>query len=185
MGPPGSGKGTQGERLAARFGIPAISTGDIFRANLATDTELGRLAKNYMSKGEYVPDDVTNSMVRDRLAADDTATGFLLDGYPRTSSQVEELDGMLAAADQRLDLVVQLTVDTEELVSRLLQRAHEQGREDDTEATVRTRQAVYAAQTEPLIDLYAARGLVLAVDGLGDMDLVAKRIRDAIDAFLG
>ena len=185
MGPPGSGKGTQGERLAARFGIPAISTGDIFRANLATDTELGRLAKSYMSKGEYVPDDVTNSMVRDRLAADDTATGFLLDGYPRTSSQVEELDGMLAAADQRLDLVVQLTVDTEELVSRLLQRAHEQGREDDTEATVRTRQAVYAAQTEPLIDLYAARGLVLAVDGLGDMDLVAKRIRDAIDAFLG
>ena len=185
MGPPGSGKGTQGERLAVRFGIPAISTGDIFRANLATDTELGRLAKTYMSKGEYVPDDVTNAMVRDRLAAADTATGFLLDGYPRTSSQVEQLDSMLAAADQRLDLVVQLTVDTEELVSRLLQRAHEQGREDDTEATVRTRQAVYAAQTEPLIDLYAARGLVLQVDGLGDMDLVAKRIRDAIDAFLG
>jgi adenylate kinase len=185
MGPPGSGKGTQGERLAARFGIPAISTGDIFRANLATDTELGRLAKSYMSKGEYVPDDVTNSMVRDRLAAADTATGFLLDGYPRTTSQVEQLDSMLAAADQRLDLVVQLTVDTEELVSRLLQRAHEQGREDDTEVTVRTRQAVYAAQTEPLIDLYAARGLVLRVDGLGDMDLVTKRIRDAIDAFLG
>jgi adenylate kinase len=185
MGPPGSGKGTQGERLAVQFGIPAISTGDIFRANLAADTELGRLATSYMSQGKYVPDDVTNSMVRDRLAADDTATGFLLDGYPRTPAQVAELDRMLAAADQRLDVVVELTVDIAELIDRLLQRAHEQGREDDTEETVRTRQAVYAAQTAPLIDLYAGRGLVLQVDGMGDADVVAKRLRDAIDAYLG
>jgi adenylate kinase len=185
MGPPGSGKGTQGERIAARLGIPAISTGDIFRSNLAADTELGRLAKSYMSKGEYVPDEVTNTMVRDRLAQADTGPGFLLDGYPRTTSQVDELDQMLAAAGQQLDVVVQLTADTDELVSRLLQRAHEQGREDDTEQTVRTRQSVYAEQTAPLIELYARRGLVLKVDGMGDVDLIGKRISDAIDAFLG
>jgi adenylate kinase len=185
MGPPGSGKGTQGERLATRYGIPAISTGDIFRANLAADTEIGRVAKSYMSNGEYVPDEVTNTMVRARLAEADTGPGFLLDGYPRTPAQVRELDQMLVAAGQQLDVVVQLTVDTEELVHRLLQRAHEQGRADDTEQTVRTRQAVYADQTAPLIDLYAQRGLVLKVDGMGDVDLVAKRISDAIDAFLG
>jgi adenylate kinase len=185
MGPPGSGKGTQGERLAARHGIPAISTGDIFRANLAQDTELGRLAKSYMAKGEYVPDEVTNTMVRGRLAEQDTVAGFLLDGYPRTTAQVVELDDMLSAAGQKLDVVVQLTVDTDELVNRVLQRAHQQGREDDTEQTVRTRQAVYAEQTAPLIDVYAGRGLVLTVDGMGEVDAVAERISAAIDDFLG
>lgn len=185
MGPPGSGKGTQATRLAQRHAIPAISTGDIFRVNLAADTELGRLAKSYMSQGQYVPDEVTNTMVRDRLAEPDTGDGFLLDGYPRTTAQVAELDAMLQEAGQSLDVVVQLTVDTDELVARLLQRAHEQGREDDTEETVRTRQAVYAEQTAPLIDLYAGRGLVLVVDGMGDVDTVGKRISDAIDAFLG
>jgi len=185
MGPPGSGKGTQGIRLAERFAVPAISTGDIFRANLAAETELGQLAQRYMSKGQYVPDEVTNTMVRDRLSADDAAAGFLLDGYPRTPSQVAELDDMLASTGQPLDVVVELTADIAELVHRLLQRAHEQGREDDTEETVRTRQRVYAEQTAPLIDLYAERGLVLKVDGMGDPDVVAKRISDAIDAFLG
>jgi adenylate kinase len=185
MGPPGSGKGTQATRLAERYGIPAISTGDIFRANLAAETEIGLLAKSYMNKGEYVPDEVTNTMVRDRLAEPDAAGGFLLDGYPRTTAQVDELDSMLADAGQKLDVVVLLTVDTEELVSRLLQRAHEQGRADDNEQTVRTRQAVYTEQTAPLIDVYGGRGLVVTVDGMGEVDEVAARVGAAITDFLG
>jgi adenylate kinase len=185
MGPPGSGKGTQADRLAERLRIPAISTGAIFRANLAAGTELGRLAQSYMAKGEYVPDDVTNTMVRERLAEAGRGIGFLLDGYPRTITQVAELDDMLSAAGRQLDVVVQLTVDADELVDRLLRRAEEQGRADDTEETMRTRQAVYATQTAPLIELYAARGLLLQVDGVGDVDLVAKRISDAIEKFLG
>ena len=181
MGPPGSGKGTQAARLAERYRIPAISTGDIFRANLEQGTELGKLAESYMSRGSYVPDEVTHDMVRRRLDEPDVAGGFLLDGYPRTQGQVAELDDMLAAHGTRLDAVVELTADTDELVARLLNRAREQGRADDTEETIRKRQEVYAEQTAPLIHDYRERGLLVQVDGLGDVDEVAGRIAAALD----
>jgi adenylate kinase len=181
MGPPGSGKGTQARRLAERYKIPAISTGDIFRANLEQGTELGKLAESYMTRGQYVPDEVTNDMVRRRLEEPDVAGGFLLDGYPRTEGQVVELDQMLASHGARLDAVVELTVDADELVARLLNRAQEQDRTDDTEETIRKRQEVYAEQTAPLIHEYSERGLLVQVDGLGDVEEVAKRIAAALD----
>jgi adenylate kinase len=185
MGPPGAGKGTQAAVVAERFGIPAISTGDIFRANVGEGTPLGLEAKKYMDAGEYVPDSVTNDMVRNRLAEADAAPGFLLDGYPRTLAQVEELDGMLAATGDSLDAVVVLTVDTEELVARLLKRAETSGRSDDTEEVIRHRQDVYTEQTAPLIEVYRARGLLLEVDGLGEVDEVSARILSALDGVNG
>ena len=181
MGPPGAGKGTQASVVAGRFGVPAISTGDIFRANVSEGTPLGLEAKRYMDAGEYVPDSVTNEMVRNRIAEPDAEPGFLLDGYPRTLAQVEELDGMLAAAGQALDAVVVLTVDAEELVQRLLKRAETSGRSDDTEDVIRHRQDVYTEQTAPLIDVYRDRGLLLEVDGLGEVDEVSARILAALD----
>ncbi|VXA98757.1 adenylate kinase [Nocardioides sp. AX2bis] len=181
MGPPGAGKGTQAARLADRLGVPAVSTGDIFRRNVSEGTELGREAQRYMDAGDYVPDEVTNSMVRARLAEDDAATGFLLDGYPRTVSQVDELDGMLTDLGHELDAVVVLAVDTEELVARLVKRAETEGRSDDTEDVVRRRQDVYGEQTAPLIDVYRDRGLLVEVDGMGDVDVVTKRLGDALD----
>lgn len=181
MGPPGAGKGTQATVVAGRFGIPAISTGDIFRANVSEGTPLGLEAKRYMDAGEYVPDSVTNEMVRNRIAEPDAEPGFLLDGYPRTLAQVEELDGMLAAADRSLDVVVVLTVDADELVQRLLKRAETSGRSDDTEDVIRHRQDVYTEQTAPLIDVYRDRGLLLEVDGLGEVDEVTARILSALD----
>ena len=181
MGPPGAGKGTQAAVVAERFGIPAISTGDIFRANVGEGTPLGLEAKRYMDAGEYVPDSVTNNMVRDRLAQPDAEPGFLLDGYPRTLAQVEELDGMLAASGASLDAVVVLTVDSEELVQRLLKRAETSGRSDDTEEVIRHRQDVYTEQTAPLIDVYRDRGLLLEVDGLGEVTEVSERILTALD----
>lgn len=180
MGPPGAGKGTQAGVVAERFGIPAISTGDIFRANVSEGTPLGVEAKRYMDAGEYVPDSVTNDMVRNRLAEPDAEPGFLLDGYPRTLAQVEELDGMLEAADQSLDAVVVLVVDPEELVKRLVKRAETSGRSDDTEEVVRHRQEVYAEQTAPLLDVYRDRGLLVEVDGLGEVPEVSARIFDAL-----
>jgi adenylate kinase len=176
MGPPGAGKGTQAEIVAERFGIPAISTGDIFRANVAENTELGIEAKRYMDAGEYVPDAVTNLMVRNRIDEEDAAKGFLLDGYPRTLDQVEELDGMIRHTGHRLDAVVVLTVDPGELVARLSARAQKEGRADDTEEVIRRRQEVYTEQTEPLIDVYRTRGLLREVDGLGEVDEVTERI---------
>ena len=176
MGPPGAGKATQAEIVAERFGIPAISTGDIFRANVAQNTELGVEAKRYMDAGEYVPDAVTNLMVRNRIDEEDAAKGFLLDGYPRTLDQVEELDGMIRHTGHRLDAVVVLTVDPVELVQRLTARAETEGRADDTEEVIRRRQEVYTEQTEPLIDVYRKRGLLREVDGLGEVDEVTERI---------
>jgi adenylate kinase len=181
MGPPGAGKGTQATVVAERFGIPAISTGDIFRANVSEGTPLGLEAKRYMDAGEYVPDSVTNEMVRNRIAEPDADPGFLLDGYPRTLAQVEELDGMLAASGQSLDVVVVLTVDSDELVQRLLKRAETSGRSDDTEDVIRHRQDVYTEQTAPLIDVYRDRGLLLEVDGLGEVAEVSTRILAALD----
>jgi adenylate kinase len=180
MGPPGAGKGTQAKIIASRMSIPAISTGDIFRANVAEQTPLGVEAKRYMDAGDYVPDTVTNAMVRDRLAEDDAAKGFLLDGYPRTVAQVEELDGMLAATGQSIDAVLVLTVDRDEVVQRLLKRAQIEGRTDDTEDVIRHRQEVYAEQTAPLLQVYAERGLVHEVDGLGDVDEVTERVLAAL-----
>lgn len=180
LGPPGAGKGTQAVRLAARLGVPAISTGDIFRSNIAGGTELGRLAQSFTSSGRLVPDEVTNDMVRDRLAQPDVTVGFLLDGYPRNAAQVEALDGMLDAAGTPLDAVVLITADTDALVTRLLKRAEIEGREDDTEDVIRHRQEVYAAETAPLVDLYRERGLLVPVDGMGDVDEVTARMTDAL-----
>jgi adenylate kinase len=180
MGPPGAGKGTQAKVIATHFRIPAISTGDIFRANVAGRTPLGLEAQRYMDAGEYVPDAVTNAMVRDRLGLEDCKPGFLLDGYPRTLAQVDELDGMLSDLSIELDAVVVLAADLNELVARLLQRAHVEGRADDTEEVIRRRQEVYNEQTEPLIAVYKQRGLVRELDGMGEIDIVTHRIFDAL-----
>jgi adenylate kinase len=180
MGPPGAGKGTQAQVVADRFGIPAISTGDIFRSNVSQGTELGVEAKRYMDAGEYVPDSVTNLMVRHRIDEPDAEKGFLLDGYPRTLSQVDELDGMIKHTGHRLDAVIVLTVDADELVRRLTARAQSEGRSDDTEDVIRRRQEVYTEQTEPLIEVYRGRGLLHEVDGIGEVDEVTNRILDSL-----
>ena len=180
VGPPGAGKGTQAVRVAEELSIPAISTGDIFRANVSGQTELGVLAKSYMDKGEYVPDSVTNDMVRSRLAEDDAKDGFLLDGYPRTLDQVEALDGMLEELGTSLDAVLLLVVETEEVVGRLVERGKAQGRSDDTEETIRRRLEVYAEQTAPLIDVYEKRDLVRRVDGMASIDDVTVSLRKAL-----
>ena len=181
MGPPGAGKGTQATFVADHFGIPAISTGDIFRANVSRGTTLGVEAKRYMDSGEYVPDEVTNLMVRARIDEPDAAPGFLLDGYPRTLAQVEELDGMITYTGHVLDGVVVLTVDQDAVVERLLQRAETEGRTDDTGEVIRRRQELYGEETAPLIDVYRRRGLLIEVDGLGEISEVTQRIFDALD----
>jgi adenylate kinase len=180
VGPPGAGKGTQAVRLAEELSIPAISTGDIFRANVSGETELGVLAKSYLDKGEYVPDSVTNDMVRSRLGEADAQDGFLLDGYPRTLDQVEALDGMLTELGTTLDAVLLLVVETEEVVGRLVERGEQQGRSDDTEETIRRRLEVYAEQTAPLIDVYEKRDLVRRVDGMATIDDVTASLREAL-----
>ena len=184
LGPPGAGKGTQAARIGERLGIPAISTGDIFRAHVAGSTELGRRARAYMDRGEYVPDSVTNAMVADRLAEDDAASGFLLDGYPRTAAQVDALDDMLSERGEALDVVVEITADADAVVERLLGRAAEQGRADDTEPVIRRRLEVYAEATAPLAAIYEGRGLLLRVDGMGGIDEVTDRIMAALAARL-
>jgi adenylate kinase len=180
IGPPGAGKGTQAVRLAENYGIPTISTGDIFRSNVKNETELGKIAKSYMDSGNVVPDSLTNSLVRDRLAEPDAQTGFLLDGYPRTAQQVEELDGFLAEQGKNLDVVIELVADPDVVVARLLKRASEQGRSDDTEEVIRHRLTVYRDQTEPLIAIYGERSLLVTVDALGSVDEVTGRIIDAL-----
>ena len=180
MGPPGAGKGTQAKIIAERLSIPAISTGDIFRQNVAKKTELGIEAKRYMDSGDYVPDELTNEMVRDRIAGADCVDGFLLDGYPRTVAQVDELDAMLAEHGNALDAVLVLTVDEDEVVGRLAGRAGDEGRSDDTEEVIRHRQEVYIEQTAPLIEVYAARGLLVRVDGMGEVDEVSSRVLVAL-----
>ena len=180
IGPPGAGKGTQAERLALAFEVPAISTGDIFRYNVTNNTPLGLEVKSFMDAGAYVPDSLTNAIVADRLKEADAAAGFLLDGYPRTTDQVAELDRMRVAEGTQLDVVVLITADTDEVVARLLKRAAEQGRADDTADVIRHRLDVYAEQTAPLIDVYSARGLVVTIDGLGAVDVVTDRILAAL-----
>ncbi|HEY7723156.1 MAG TPA: adenylate kinase [Pedococcus sp.] len=180
VGPPGAGKGTQAARIAASFGIPAISTGDIFRANIKNETELGLKVKDILASGGYVTDEITNAIVRDRLREADTEPGFLLDGYPRTLAQVDALDGVLAEDGHVLDAVLELTVDEDAVVQRLLKRAELEGRSDDTEEVIRERQAIYRKETAPLTDIYAQRGLLVQVDGMGEVDEVAARIEGAL-----
>jgi adenylate kinase len=182
VGPPGAGKGTQASRIAESFGIPAISTGDIFRENVKTETELGVLAKSFMDRGEYVPDEVTNDLVADRLTWADADGGFLLDGFPRTTAQADYLEAILAGNGHQLDAVIELVADPDETVSRLLKRASEQGRSDDTEEVIRHRLDLYSRQTAPLLDLYEERGLLIQVDGLGGVDEVTERVMAALDS---
>lgn len=182
IGPPGAGKGTQALELSSAFSIPAISTGDIFRENVRNATPLGLQAKSFMDAGNNVPDSLTNDLITDRLASQDCVGGFLLDGYPRTTDQVRHLDDFLADHHTKLDVVVQLVAEPDIVVERLRKRAVEQGRTDDDEAVVRHRLDVYAEQTAPLIDVYSARGLVAAIDGIGDISEVTQRITDALHA---
>ncbi|MFX4272258.1 adenylate kinase [Propionibacteriaceae bacterium Y1685] len=179
MGPPGAGKGTQAKAISEKYGIPAISTGDIFRANVKQGTPLGLEAKRIMDAGGYVGDDITNGIVADRLAEADAQQGFLLDGYPRTTAQVAALDEMLG--DDDLDAVISLQADTDEVVTRLRKRAEQEGRSDDTEEAIRTRQDVYRTETSPLLDTYRDRGLLIEVDGLGEVAEVSERIFTALD----
>jgi adenylate kinase len=180
IGPPGAGKGTQAAQLSEALGVPAISTGDIFRHNVKNETPLGLKAKAFMDAGDNVPDSLTNDLINDRLEHDDCAGGFLLDGYPRTTDQVRHLDGFLAEHGTSLDVVVQLVADADVVVERLRKRALDQGRSDDDESVVRHRLEVYEEQTAPLIDVYGSRGLVVAIDGIGEISEVTGRIMDKL-----
>jgi adenylate kinase len=210
VGPPGAGKGTQAEFIAEHFSIPKISTGDIFRANVSGGTELGRLAKKYMDAGDLVPDEVTNAMVRDRLAQDDAAEGFLLDGFPRNVAQAAVLDQIVGDLDRALSVVLDLEVDHDEVVRRLSGRrtCKQCGhvwhiefdppsvadvcdkcggalyhRDDDYPDTVRHRLEVYAAQTAPLVSFYESRGQLVSIDALGTVEDVTERAIKALGPF--
>jgi adenylate kinase len=180
VGPPGAGKGTQARFIAERFGIPDISTGDIFRHHIKNLTPLGLQVKAIVDAGDYVPDSLTNSLVTERLKEADAQNGFLLDGYPRTLEQVHYLNGLLEASGKPLEAVIRLVADQDEIVARLSKRAREQGRLDDSEEAIRHRQEVYRRETEPLIEVYREQGLLIEVDGLGAVDEVAVRVRDAL-----
>lgn len=184
MGAPGAGKGTQASALAAHYGVPAISTGDIFRYNIKNQTPLGRQVKQIIDAGEYVPDEVTEQIVADRLAQPDCEPGFLLDGFPRTMHQVHFLDSHLDDLGQHLDAVVSLVVDPDELVARLLKRAEIEGRADDTEETIRRRMEVYAGQTAPLLFHYENDELLVEIDGAGSPDDVRDAMFTAVEAHL-
>jgi adenylate kinase len=166
--------------VAGKIGVPHISTGDIFRANVSGGTPLGVEAKEYMDAGQLVPDSVTNAMVRDRLAEPDAENGFLLDGYPRNPDQAEVLDTVLREQGHQLDAVVELVVDLDEVARRLLGRAQEQGRADDTEHVIRQRLQVYRDETAPVIAYYRERDLLRSVDGVGDVDVVTQRLLAAL-----
>jgi adenylate kinase len=182
MGPPGAGKGTQAVKIAEHYGIPAISTGDIFRALQTADSPLARQVRAIMESGGYVSDEITNEIVADRLGQPDCTSGFLLDGYPRTLQQVQTLDDHLAATNRPIDAVISLVADAEEVVARLLRRAEINGRADDNEETIRVRLQVYADQTAPLLEVYRSRGLLVEVNGLGEIDEVSERIFAALEA---
>jgi adenylate kinase len=181
LGPPGAGKGTQAAQIACRFGAPHIATGDIFRANVAEGTELGRAAQEYMDLGDLVPDEVVIAMVMERLASDDCDSGFVLDGFPRTVNQAEALDRRLAGLGTPLEAALSFDVTEEELLRRLAGRAAAQHRADDAEQTIRHRLEVFAIKTRPLIDYYARRGLLINIDAIGPIEVVTKRILDDLD----
>ena len=210
VGPPGAGKGTQAQFIAGHYGVPKVSTGDIFRAHVSQGTELGVAAKKYMDAGDLVPDEVTIEMVRDRISAPDTANGFLLDGFPRNVTQADRLNEILGQLGRKLDVVLELVVDTDEVVRRLSGRRTCRGcnhvwhldfdppaaetacdicggelyqRDDDQESTIRHRLDVYAEQTEPLIAFYGSRGILVGIDATGPVDDVTERAVDALRRF--
>ncbi|MBT2523346.1 adenylate kinase [Arthrobacter sp. ISL-28] len=180
IGPPGSGKGTQAARISERLGVLAISTGEIFRANVKDGTPLGLEARKYIDAGGFVPDGATNNMVHERLSGNDTQNGFLLDGYPRTAAQTDYLDKILDAQGQGLDMVLELAADREELTARLLGRARAAGRTDDTRHVIRRRLGLYHEQTEAVVSEYAKPGILASVDGTGAIEAVTDRLFQAI-----
>lgn len=180
LGAPGAGKGTQAAGIAKVLGIPTISTGAMFRENIQNGTDLGKKVQDLLAAGQYVSDEITNEMLFERLSRDDTAGGFLLDGYPRTLAQVDALDAWLAERGQKIDCVLELTVDEEAVVDRLLKRAEIEGRADDTESVIRDRQRIYAKETEPLTRVYGERDVLVQVDGMGEIDEVGARIEQAV-----
>jgi len=180
IGPQGSGKGTQGIRIAEKLAIPAVSTGDVFRANVKDGTELGLKVKAIIDAGDLVPDELTGAIVRDRLAQDDAAGGFLLDGYPRNLGQVADLDAFLDERGEPLTAVIELSVPRDESIQRLSLRAAEQGRADDNAESIAKRLAIYESETAPILDVYRERGIVDVVDGVGTLDEVYDRIVAAL-----
>jgi adenylate kinase len=184
IGPPGSGKGTQAVHIARHFSIPTVSTGEIFRTNVSQETPLGLEAAKYLDDGDLVPDSLTNELVKDRLLDDDLQPGFLLDGYPRTAVQVMELDNMLASQDHRLDAVLELRAPDSELEQRMLQRAKDQGRKDDTVEVFRRRLDLYHRETHEVVAIYAGRGMLVSVDGSDDPDAITARAIAAVEKFL-
>lgn len=182
VGPQGSGKGTQGVRIAETLSIPVVSTGDIFRANIKEGTELGQKVTAILEAGDLVPDELTSEIVRDRLSQDDAASGFLLDGYPRNTAQVEHLDAFLGEQGAALDAVILLDVPREESIARLSLRAVEQGRSDDTDEAIAHRLDIYENETAPIISVYETRGIVDRIDGVGSLDEITARISAALGA---
>ncbi|MGO1628991.1 MAG: adenylate kinase [Microbacterium sp.] len=182
VGPQGSGKGTQGAVIADEYGVPVVSTGDIFRENIKNDTELGQKVKSITAAGDLVPDELTGEIVRDRLREDDAADGFLLDGYPRNTTQVGHLDEFLSERGEQLDAVILLDVPRDESLKRLTLRAEQEGRDDDTEDVIANRLDIYESETAPIIDVYERRGIVDRIDGVGSLDEITERIRTALAA---
>ncbi|QTV79222.1 adenylate kinase [Microbacterium sp. NIBRBAC000506063] len=182
VGPQGSGKGTQGVRVASALRIPVVSTGDIFRANIKEGTELGQKVTAILDAGDLVPDELTSEIVRDRLSQDDAQGGFLLDGYPRNTAQVAHLDEYLSGRGVALDAVLLLDVPRPESIARLRQRALEQGRSDDTEETIARRLDIYEQETAPILEVYGQRGIVDHIDGVGSLNEVTERIAAALSA---
>lgn len=182
VGPQGSGKGTQGVRIAEAYGIPVVSTGDVFRANIKAGTDLGQRVQQIVEQGSLVPDELTSEIVRDRLAQPDAADGFLLDGYPRNLGQVAHLDDFLASRDESLDAVIELRVPRAESIARLGLRAAQEGRSDDTDDVIAHRLDIYENETAPILDIYGERGIVDAIDGVGTLDEITDRIFGALEA---
>jgi adenylate kinase len=174
VGPPGAGKGTQASVLSEQLGVPHISTGDLFRAHISNQTELGKEVRRYIDAGQLVPDEVTNEMVRERLTEDDAAQGFLLDGFPRNTAQADVLGKILAGRGHELDAVLEFRVPEEVVVERLLAR----GRGDDTEDVIRHRQQVYRSETAPLLDYY--QGILVSVDAVGEVAEITGRALTAL-----
>lgn len=182
IGPQGSGKGTQGARIADLLGIPTVSTGDVFRANVKDGTELGLKVKAIIDAGDLVPDELTSEIVRARLSEADAAHGFLLDGYPRNLAQVGHLDAFLDGRGEPLTAVIELSVPRDESIARLSRRAAEQGRADDNEESIAKRLSIYESETAPILDVYRDRGIVDVIDGVGSLDEITERIVTALDA---